>query len=137
MVPRQGSVTRRFGGGRAFRIALVANAVAAVIVYAGCVIREDSTVAFAAYVVYSVAFELVMLTFWTFVSQHFNVLESKRIFPVIAAGSSIGYILAGVTTTVVAGDATEPLIFALAFGSIAAAIMSRTPHRTPLPPPFF
>ncbi len=136
MVALQGIVTRRFGVGRAFRITLGANAIAAVIVYAAYVIREDSTVAFAAYVVYSVAFELVMLTFWSFVSQHFNVLEAKRIFPVIAAGSSIGYILAGVTTTVVAVYATEPLIFVWAFGSIAAAIMSRSLERTLFRPAF-
>ncbi|HXD82134.1 MAG TPA: cyclic nucleotide-binding domain-containing protein [Candidatus Acidoferrum sp.] len=136
MVALQGLVTRRFGVGRAFRMTLGANAIAAVIIYAAYVIRENSTVAFAAYVVYSVAFELVMLTFWTFVSQHFNVLESKRIFPVIAAGSSIGYILAGVTTTVVAVYATEPLIFVWAFGSIAAAIMSRSLERTLFRPAF-
>jgi hypothetical protein len=136
MVALQGFVTRRFGVGRAFRITLGANAIAALFVYAAYVIREDSTVAFAAYVVYSVAFELVMLTFWSFVSQHFNVLEGKRIFPVIAAGSSIGYILAGVTTTVVAVYATEPLIFVWAFGSIAAAIMSRSLERTLFRPAF-
>ncbi|MHB8588969.1 MAG: cyclic nucleotide-binding domain-containing protein [Candidatus Dormibacteraceae bacterium] len=136
MVALQGVVTRRFGVGRAFRITLAGNAVAAVAVYTAYVIREDSEVAFAAYVVYSVAFELVMLTFWSFVSQHFNVLEGKRIFPVIAAGSSIGYILAGVTTTVVAVYATEPLIFVWAFGSIAAAIMSRSLERTLFRPAF-
>ncbi|HEV2027543.1 MAG TPA: cyclic nucleotide-binding domain-containing protein [Candidatus Dormibacteraeota bacterium] len=136
MVALQGVVTRRFGVGRSFRITLAANAVAAIAVYAAYVIREDSAVAFAAYVVYSVAFELVMLTFWSFVSQHFNVLEAKRIFPVIAAGSSIGYILAGVTTTVVAVYATEPLIFVWAFGSIAAAIMSRSLERTLFRPAF-
>src|SRR2546423_11333543 len=84
----------------------------------------DAMFAFTAYVVYSVAFELVMLNFWSFVSQHFNVLEGKRIFPVIAAGSSIGYILSGFTTTIVAVFATEPLIFVWALGSIAAAITS-------------
>jgi len=136
MVALQGVVTRRFGVGRAFRITLAANAIAALIVYTAYVIREDSTVAFAAYVVYSVAFELVMLTFWSFVTQHFNVLEGKRIFPAIAAGSSIGYILAGVTTTVVAVYATEPLIFVWAFGSIAAAIMSRSLERTLFRPAF-
>jgi len=136
MVALQGVVTRRFGVGRAFRITLAANAVAAIAVYAAYVIREDSTVAFAAYVIYSVAFELVMLTFWSFVTQHFNVLEGKRIFPIIAAGSSIGYILAGVTTTVVAVYATEPLIFVWAFGSIAAAIMSRSLERTLFRPAF-
>src|SRR6202049_2613845 len=76
MVALQGAVTRRLGVGRAFRINLAPDAILAVLVYTAYVIREDSTVAFAAYVVYSVAFELVMLTFWTFVSQHFNVLES-------------------------------------------------------------
>ncbi|MDQ2922694.1 MAG: cyclic nucleotide-binding domain-containing protein [Candidatus Dormibacteraeota bacterium] len=136
MVAVQGWLTRRFGVGRAFRITLAANALAALAVFAAYVIREDSTVAFAAYVVYSVAFELVMLQFWTFVSQHFNLLEGKRIFPVIAAGSSIGYILAGVTTTIVAVYATEPLIFVWAFGSIAAAIMSRSLERTLFRPAF-
>src|SRR5450756_1320826 len=136
MVALQGVVTRRFGVGRAFRITLAANAIAALVVFAAYVTREDSTVAFVAYVVYSVAFELVMLTFWTFVSQHFNVLEGKRIFPVIAAGSSIGYILAGVTTTVVAVYATEPLILVWAFGSITAALMSRGLERTLFRPAF-
>ncbi|GAC1509650.1 MAG: hypothetical protein NVS1B3_11850 [Candidatus Dormibacteraceae bacterium] len=136
MVALQGALTRTFGVGRAFRITLVSNALAALAVFAAYVIREDSTVAFAAYVVYSVAFELVMLQFWIFVSQHFNLLEGKRIFPVIAAGSSIGYILAGVTTTIVAVYATEPLIFIWAFGSIAAAIMSRSLERTLFRPAF-
>jgi hypothetical protein len=130
MVALLGALTRRVGVGRAFRINLGANAVLAVLVYIAYSIREDSTVAFAAYIVYSVAFELVMLHFWSFVSQHFNVLESKRIFPVIAAGLSIGYILAGLTTTVVAVFATEPLIFVWGIGSIAAAIMSRSLERT-------
>src|SRR6266571_2360604 len=88
MVALLGALTRRVGIGRAFRINLGANAIMAMGVYVAYVIREDSTVAFAAYVVYSVAFELVMLHFWSFVTQHFNVLEGKRIFPVIAAGSS-------------------------------------------------
>lgn len=136
MIVLQGAITRRFGVGRAFRITLVANVIAALLIFAAYVIREDSTVAFAAYVVYSVGFELVMLQFWIFVSQHFNVLEGKRIFPVIAAGSSVGYILAGVTTTVVAVYATEPLILIWAFGSIAAAVMSRSLERTLFRPAF-
>ncbi|TMG26733.1 MAG: hypothetical protein E6H95_10365, partial [Chloroflexi bacterium] len=81
-------------------------------------------------VIYSVAFELVMLHFWSFVTQHFNVLEGKRIFPVIAAGSSVGYILSGVTTTLVAFFATEPLILVWAIGSLAAAYMSVRLERT-------
>jgi hypothetical protein len=136
MVALQGDLTRRFGVGGAFRITLAVNVIAALLVYAAYTWREDATVAFTAYVVYSVAFELVMLQFWTFVSQHFNVLEGKRIFPVIAAGSSIGYILAGVTTTIVAVYATEPLIFVWAFGSLAALIMSRSLERTLFRPAF-
>jgi CRP-like cAMP-binding protein len=136
MIAVQGALTRRFGVGRAFRLTLGANAVVALAIYAAYVFREDSTVAFAAYVVYSVFFELVMLQFWIFVSQHFNVLEGKRIFPVIAAGSSVGYILAGVTATVVAVYATEPLIFIWWFGAIAAAIMSRSLERTLFRPAF-
>ncbi len=126
----QGALTRRFGLGRAFRINLGANAVAAVGVFAAYVIHEDATVAFVAYVIYSVAFELVMLHFWSFVTQHFNVLEGKRVFPVIAAGSSVGYILSGVTTTLVARFATEPLILLWAIGSIAAAYMTIGLERT-------
>ncbi|MEO8745258.1 MAG: cyclic nucleotide-binding domain-containing protein [Candidatus Dormiibacterota bacterium] len=136
MVALQGALTRRFGVGRAFRITLGANVAAAVGVYIAYVEREDATVAFSAYVVYSVAFELVMLQFWSFVTQHFNVLEGKRIFPVIAAGSSVGYILAGVTTTVVAVYATEPLIFIWAFGSLASLIISRGLERTLFRPAF-
>ena len=132
----QGWLTRRFGVGRAFRINLVANAGAAVGIFVAYTVREDATVAFTAYVVYSVAFELVMLHFWSFVTQHFNVLEGKRIFPVIAAGSSVGYILSGVTTTVVAFIATEPLILVWAIGSLAAAYMSIGLERTLYRPAF-
>jgi hypothetical protein len=132
----QGALTRRFGVGRAFRINLMANAVAAIGIFIAYTIREDARVAFTAYVVYSVAFELVMLHFWTFVTQHFNVLEGKRIFPVIAAGSSVGYILSGFTTTIVALYATEPLVFVWAFGSVAAAIMSVGLERTLFRPAF-
>src|SRR5437879_4829529 len=132
----QGALTRRFGVGRAFRINLVANAGAAIGIFVAYTVREDSTVAFTAYVVYSVAFELVMLHFWTFVTQHFNVLEGKRIFPVIAAGSSVGYMLSGVTTTVVAFIATEPLMFVWAIGSLAAAYMSIGLERTLYRPAF-
>src|SRR5256884_6050223 len=132
----QGALTRRFGVGRAVRINLIASAVAAIAVFIAYTIREDAQVAFISYVVYSVAFELVMLHFWTFVTQHFNVLEGKRIFPVIAAGSSVGYILSGVTTTIVAVFATEPLLFVWAFGSIAAAVMSVGLERTLFRPAF-
>ncbi|MFI5282649.1 MAG: cyclic nucleotide-binding domain-containing protein [Candidatus Dormibacterales bacterium] len=130
MIALQGAVTRRFGVGRAFRMNLLANIVLALGVYAVYAYREDATAAFAGYVIYSVAFELVMLHFWSFVSQHFNLLEGKRIFPVIAAGSSVGYILAGVTTTLVAVFATEPLLFVWAFGSAAAALISLGLERT-------
>src|SRR5487761_199517 len=43
MVALQGVVTRRFGVGRAFRISLAANAVAALMVYAAYSVREDAT----------------------------------------------------------------------------------------------
>ncbi len=130
------ALTRRFGVGRAFRITLTGNTVAAIGVFVAYSVREDATTAFTAYVIYSVAFELVMLNFWSFATQHFNVLEGKRIFPVIAAGSSVGYILSGLTTTLVAVFATEPLLFVWAFGSIAAAVMSVGLERTLFRPPF-
>jgi Cyclic nucleotide-binding domain/HEAT repeats len=136
MTALQGALSRRFGVGRAFRVVLAANVVAALAVFTAYTIRENAQVAFAAYVVYSVAFELVMLNFWSFVTQHFNVLEGKRIFPVIAAGSSVGYILSGVTTTLVAVFATEPLMFVWAFGSLAAIVMSTSLERTLFRPAF-
>ena len=136
MVALQGLATRRLGIARAFRLNLALNVVAAIGVFIAYSTREDASVAFAAYVVYSVAFELVMLHFWSFVTQHFNVMEGKRIFPVIAAGSSIGYILAGFTTTVVAVYATEPLVFVWAFGSLAALIISFGLEKTLFRPAF-
>ncbi|HET9781878.1 MAG TPA: cyclic nucleotide-binding domain-containing protein [Candidatus Dormibacteraeota bacterium] len=136
MAALQSALTRRFGVGRAFRIVLAGNVVAALGTFTAYVIDESAFVAFFAYVVYSVAFELVMLNFWSFVTQHFNVLEGKRIFPVIAAGSSIGYILSGVTTTLVAVFATEPLMFVWAFGSVAAIVMSLSLERTLFRPAF-
>src|SRR5438067_1998091 len=117
MVALQGALTRRIGVTRAFRVNLALNVVAAIGVFIAYEVDESPAVAFTAYVIYSVAFELVMLQFWLFVTQHFNLLEGKRIFPVIAAGSSIGYILSGVTTTAIAIFATEPLIFVWAIGS--------------------
>ncbi|HVH64130.1 MAG TPA: HEAT repeat domain-containing protein, partial [Candidatus Dormibacteraeota bacterium] len=136
MVAAQGALTRRFGVARAFRLNLGTNALAAIAIFIAYAMREDATTAFAAYVVYSVAFELVMLNFWSFVTQHFNVLEGKRIFPVIAAGSSVGYILAGLTTTIVAVYATEPLLFVWAFGTIAALMISFGLEKTLFRPAF-
>jgi cyclic nucleotide-binding protein len=136
MVTLQGALTRRLGVGRAFRVNLVVNALAAIGIYIAYLLNETGPIAFAAYVVYSVGFELVMLHFWTFVSQHFNLLEGKRIFPVIAAGSSIGYILAGFTTTIVAVYATEPLMFVQAFGCVAAAVMAAWLERRLFRPSF-
>jgi hypothetical protein len=136
MVALQGALTRRLGVGRAFRVTLILNGLAALGIFVAYLIRESATVAFTAYVIYSVGFELVMLQFWTFVSQHFNLLEGKRIFPVIAAGSSIGYILAGVTTTLVAVYATEPLLLVWAFGAATAALMSITLERSLFRPTF-
>ena len=136
MVALQGALTRRLGVGRAFRVTLVLNGLAALGIFVAYLVSESATVTFAAYVVYSVGFELVMLQFWTFVSQHFNLLEGKRIFPIVAAGSSIGYILAGVTTTLVAVYATEPLLLVWTFGAAVAALMSSTLERSLFRPTF-
>ncbi|HEY6875020.1 MAG TPA: cyclic nucleotide-binding domain-containing protein [Candidatus Dormibacteraeota bacterium] len=124
LVSLQGAMTRRLGVVRAFRLNLAINVVASLIVFAAYEIDESPVIAFAAYVVYSVAFELVMLLFWAFVTQHFNLLEGKRIFPVIAAGSSIGYILSGFTTTAIALFATEPLMFVWGGGCALAFFMA-------------
>ncbi len=132
----QGALTRRLGVGRTLRLNLALNVVAAVAVFIAYEIDESPAVAFTAYVVYSVAFELLMMLFWGFVSQHFNLLEGKRIFPVIAAGSSIGYILAGVTTTLLAVVATELLMFVWAFGSALCMVLSSWLERRLFRPSF-
>ena len=136
MVAFQGALTRRLGVGRAFRVILALNGLAALAIFVTYLFDESPNVAFAAYVVYSVGFELVMLQFWGFVSQHFNLLEGKRIFPVIAAGSSIGYILSGVTTTLIALVATEPLLLVWAFAAAVAIVMSIRLERTLYRPSF-
>jgi len=136
MVALQGMLGRRLGVGRALRVTLALNVVAALGIFIAYRLAETAAVAFTAYVIYSVAFEIVMLQFWVFVSQHFNLLEGKRIFPVIAAGSSIGYILAGLTTTLVALYATEPLMFVWAFGAATAAMLSATLERQLFRPSF-
>ncbi|MDQ6878202.1 MAG: cyclic nucleotide-binding domain-containing protein [Candidatus Dormibacteraeota bacterium] len=136
MVALQGALTRRLGVGRAFRVILAFNGLAALGIFVTYLFSESPGVAFGAYLVYSVGFELVMLQFWGFVSQHFNLLEGKRIFPVIAAGLSIGYILAGVTTTLIALVAIEPLLLVWAFGAMVAAVMSVRLERTLYRPAF-
>jgi hypothetical protein len=136
MVALQGALTRRLGVGRAFRVIIGLNGLAALAIFVTYLFNESANVAFTVYVVYSVGFELVMLQFWGFVSQHFNLLEGKRIFPIIAAGSSVGYILAGFTTTLIALVATEPLMLVLTFGSGVAIVMSNRLERTLYRPSF-
>ena len=136
MVALQGVLTRRLGVGRAFRVILAFNGLGAFGIFVTYLFNESPNVAIGAYLVYSVGFELVMMQFWGFVSQHFNLLEGKRIFPVIAAGSSIGYILSGFTTTLIALVATEPLLLVWTFASVAAIVMSIRLERTLYRPSF-
>ena len=136
MVALQGALTRRLGVGRAFRFILVLNGLASLLIFVAFLLDEGPTVSFGAYLVYSVGWELVMLQFWGFVSQHFNLLEGKRIFPVIAAGLSIGFILAGFTTTLIALVAIEPLVLVWVFGAMVGAVMSIRLERTLYRPSF-
>ncbi|MEP7105003.1 MAG: hypothetical protein ABI838_04070, partial [Chloroflexota bacterium] len=130
-VALQGALVRRFGVGRAFRYNLLANALIPVPVFLVYKIAENQAgVAFAVYILYSVAFELVMLLFWAFVSQHFNLLEGKRIYPVIAAGSSVGYILSGLTTTLLSPvTGPEPLLFFWGLGAGMSGLIVYTTER--------
>jgi hypothetical protein len=136
MVALQGALTRRLGVGRAFRVILAINSLAALAIFVTYLFDESASVAFGAYVVYSVGFELVMMQFWGFVSQHFNLLEGKRIFPIIAAGSSIGYILSGFTVTLIALVATEPVLLVWSFAAVVAIAMSIRLERTLYRPSF-
>jgi len=135
-VALQGVLTRRLGVGRAFRVILAFNGLGAFGIFVTYLFNESPNVAIGAYLVYSVGFELVMMQFWGFVSQHFNLLEGKRIFPIIAAGSSMGYILSGFTTTLIALVATEPLLLVWTFASVAAIVMSIRLERTLYRPSF-
>ncbi|TME19035.1 MAG: cyclic nucleotide-binding domain-containing protein [Chloroflexi bacterium] len=111
------AANRRWGIGRAFRYNLLLNALAGVAIYVSYRVAENAVVSFIDYVAYSVLFELVMLQFWAFVSQYFNILEAKRIFPVIAAGSGLGYIFSGALTTLIATRlGAEPLVFVWSAG---------------------
>ncbi len=137
LVALQGALTRKLGVGLAFRVTIALNGVAALGIFVAYLVSETATVAFTAYVIYSAGFELLMLQFWTFASQHFNLLEGKRIFPVIAAGSSIGYILAGVTTTLVSVYTTpEPLMLVWAFGAAVAVMLCGSLERSLFRPAF-
>src|SRR5207302_2038702 len=128
---------RRWGIARTFRYALLLNAVIPVPVFVAYRLGETYLVSFAAYVIYSVAFELVMLQFWAFVSQYFNILEGKRIYPVIAAGSGLGYIFAGAVTTGVANATGGPeyLMFVWAAGAAASGLIAYRAERRLYRPP--
>src|ERR1700716_3223014 len=63
LVALQGALTRRLGVGRAFRLTLILNAFAAIGIYVAYLLDESAPVAFTAYVIFSVGFELVMLQF--------------------------------------------------------------------------
>ena len=125
------AIARRWGVARAFRYNMLGNAIVPIFVFAAYRVSLNGPVAFACYVVYSVAFELVMLAFWAFVSQYFNLLEAKRIFPVIAAGSGLGYIFAGAVTSLGARGplGTSGLCFVWAAGAAAAGLIAYRAER--------
>ncbi len=125
------AANRRWGIGRAFRYNLLLNAVVGVAVYVSYRVAENAVVSFIDYVAYSVLFELLMLQFWAFVSQYFNILEAKRIFPVIAAGSGLGYIFSGALTTLIATRfGAEPLMFVWSAGcALGGLLVYRTERR--------
>ncbi|GAC1654985.1 MAG: hypothetical protein NVS9B1_07150 [Candidatus Dormibacteraceae bacterium] len=127
---------RRLGLGHSFRYTLLLNSAIPIPIFVAYRFAETGPVAFVAYVVYSVAFEIVMLQFWSFVSQYFNILEAKRIFPVIAAGSGLGYIFAGAITTFVAShNGPEPLMFVWAAGAALSGLFAYRSERRLFRPP--
>jgi CRP-like cAMP-binding protein len=120
------AANRRWGVATAFRNNLLLNAFLPLPVYAAYSIAENYLVSFLALVVYSVAFEILMLQFWSFVGRYFNILEAKRVFPVIAAGSGLGYIFAGAVTTLVVDRTGRPelLLFGWALGAAGAWLIA-------------
>src|SRR5258708_31523944 len=67
MVALQGILTRRIGVGRALRLNLIVNAVAAPILYIVYQISEAPAAAFGGYVLFSLAFQFLMLHLCVFV----------------------------------------------------------------------
>ncbi len=134
-IAAQAAANRRWGVAAAFRRDLLLNAFLPIPVFAAYSIAENYLVSFLALVLYSVAFEILMLQFWSFVSQYFNILEAKRVYPVIAAGSGLGYIFAGAVTTLVVERTGRPelLVFGWALGAAGAGLIayraSRRLHR--------
>ena len=120
------AANRRWGVAAAFRNNLLLNAFLPIPVYAAYSIAENYLVSFLALVLYSVAFEILMLQFWSFVGQYFNILEAKRVYPVIAAGSGLGYIFAGAVTTLVVDQTRRPelLLFGWALGAAGAWLIA-------------
>jgi len=131
MITLQSFVTRRLGVARALRYNLLANALVPLPIYLAYRVAETPAVSFVAYVIYSLAFELVMLVFWSFVSQYFNLLEGKRIYPVVAAASGLGYIFAGAVTTAVAAGplGTEGLLFVWSVGAGLSGLLAYRSQR--------
>jgi ATP/ADP translocase len=124
MLALRGMITGRYGVGRSLGRILLVNVALALLLFLAYLESETPTVALVAALACSVCFELVMLLFWEFVSEHFNLLEGKRIFPVIAAGISLGYILSGVTVALVASLwSTERLMLAWAAGAAVSALL--------------
>ncbi len=122
----QAAAARRWGPAGAFRHGLLLNAIIPLPVYAAYALDENRLVSFFALVVYSVSFEVLMLQFWAYAGQHFNLLEAKRAYPVIAAGSGLGYIFAGAVTTLVATVTGRPegLLFAWSAGALASWLIA-------------
>ena len=120
----RGFITARIGAGRTLAQILLLNGALAVLLFLAYLEGETPIVSIVAAVACSVCFEVVLLLFWEFVSDHFNLLEGKRIFPVIAAGISLGYILSGVTVAVVARYwPPERLMLSWALGAGLAALV--------------
>ena len=64
----------------------------------------------------------VNLHFWTFATDYFDTLSSKRLFPLFAAGGSVGGALGGLLALALSRwSATESLIVAWALALLAAA----------------
>ena len=120
------AANRRWGVATAFRNSLLLNAFLPIPVYLAYSLAENYLVSFLVLVLYSVAFEILMLQFWSFVGQYFNILEAKRVYPVIAAGSGLGYIFAGAVTTLVVDLTRRPelLLFGWALGAAAAWLIA-------------
>lgn len=85
---------------------------------------SSTSVLIALYCLYYASFAICTNHFWTFTGDFFDTLSSKRLFPLLSVGSSLGGLLGGALASLLSRIPGGPivLIWSWAFSSLAAAL---------------